>query len=127
MQEQLVAQARTSLAEAQKRADTVRTRLSHAERVYGETSSVGTLTRLWRRLPSPEEQREVVRSIQSEADDAAAAQDQAGYSLSSAEAVLQRSASLVYALPPTRLSQAQRSSAESSNRLHYAWTTLLER
>ena len=88
MQEQLVAQARTSLAEAQKRADTVRTRLSHAERVYGETSSVGTLTRLWRRLPSPEEQREVVRSIQSEADDAAAAQDQAGYSLSSAEAVL---------------------------------------
>lgn len=38
--------------------------LAEARRVLAEASSVGWLTRKWRRLPSPEEQRGVVESIE---------------------------------------------------------------
>jgi len=61
-----IARAKRGLAAESAELDALSSRLRHAEGVYREASSVGRLTRLWRRLPSPEAQERALEQLRSE-------------------------------------------------------------
>ena len=67
VQVQRVSSASQDLRRAQEAYAEVETRLVEAEGLYERTSSCGGLLRMWRRLPTPAQQREVVTQLQSEA------------------------------------------------------------
>jgi len=73
--------------------DTVR-QLNEALALYSKTSSVGKLTRLWRQLPTPDEQMEKVEALRVEAASASQRVDEMKNAIAIAESVLREVAEL---------------------------------
>jgi len=99
-QTQEVERARAVGAEARKLHAEATVNLAHAEAVYSETSSVGRLKRLWRGLPTPEDQGQVVEALRSRLDSATHEMETAENALRQAEDLLSEVATLAEQLRP---------------------------
>ena len=77
-------------------------RLKEAQSVYEEALSVGRFVRLWRRLPSPERQKEIVESIERERQAASERDNVAMRWLKERESLLNTISSLEEQLRPHR-------------------------
>lgn len=64
--EKLLAKTRQQLELIKGELESTSTQLENAEVLYTEVTSIGWLTRQWRRLPTPEKQQEVVNKLQSD-------------------------------------------------------------
>jgi hypothetical protein len=75
-------------------------KVAEAEELYAQASSVGRLTRLWRRLPDPDSQRAVVAAVQAELVSAAERVHAAQRESAAAERLLSEISDLTQQLHP---------------------------
>ena len=92
--------ARADLAEASKATEEAKKQRAEVEELHAKASSAGRLTRLWRRLPDPEEQLEVVYKLRAEEGSASKRQKETEATLAQAEVMLGEIAELDEQLKP---------------------------
>ncbi len=99
-QTQAVDLAQRVVAEARRECEVAAAVLANAEALLARTSSVGALTRLWRRLPNPEMQRGVVEDLRNRSRSALTRRDSAHAGLAASQALLKEVAGLTEELRP---------------------------
>ena len=92
--------AQRAAAEARRECEVAAAMLADAEALLARTSSVGALTRLWRKLPDPEVQRGVVEELRNRSRSAVTRRDSAHAGLAASEALLKEVAGLTEELRP---------------------------